>query len=569
MKAFNNYIKQYKFIYLFMIFLSGIGTICALIKAYSLSLVIDEIFKQQNSTLLRNIVILLVLILLLEQGISYVVGYLNTFVSQEIAYSLRKRLIKKLSNVKVEKLYLHASEKVIVNLTEDVNNITNILCNYLVTFLNAIFTALLTICVLLYLDVQLAIISFIVVLVRVFASIRFSKITKKNQRDILANNTIHIGIIKQLATHIKYFKAYRAENVMFQKYDNCSNRIVRLNFIAYLISYIINNFNAILDFLGSVIVFVLGVIAVYQGRITIGILFVFDSITNALGGSISSAVGIVIATARASVSINRVNQVFTEEEEINDGSPIEDNINNVAFSNISFSYDGSTVLDSFSYKFEKGNIYAVMGKSGIGKSTLANLFLKFYNVSSGNILINGLDIHSISSTSIRSKITLVFQEGVLLDNATIKENITFGNDISDEKLYSIVKACHINEFVDKYKDGLETILTENGSTLSGGEKQRIYIARALLRDSDVYIFDEAFSGMDSALSNDILFYIENLLKDKIVIIISHDLSIICKYNNIIFFEEDRRISCGDHKTLERQSEQYRKGVSNHSTQLFA
>ena len=558
MKHKNIYFNKFKWLFLVMVLLAGIASVFALIRTYFLSVVIDELIRQKGSDLLQNIICLLILMFFLGQGIAYLVGYLNTYVTQEIAYDLRSRIVRKLNRMKISRLQEMTSDHFVVSLTEDVGNVANLRCNYLVSLLNSAFTVLITVGLILYLDIQLALVSLLVIVVRVFFSVSFSKFAKKNQQDILENNTVHISFIKQIATHMKYIRAYCTEGIMSGRYDGCSREISRLNYAAYLINYLFNHINSILDFIGSVIVFVLGVIAVYQNRISVGILFVFDSVTGMLSGSMSGVVNIIISMIKAAVSDRRINDILATEEESRDGIELDQEINEISFSDVCFSYHDTKILDHFNYTFKKGCAYAVVGRSGIGKSTLANMFLKYYDQDSGEIKINNTKIQEISTDSIRSRIALVFQEGIILANCSVRENITLGNDVTDEQLERVVHACHISDFADELENGLDTIVRENGSNLSGGEKQRIYCARAMLRNCDVYIFDEAFTGMDAALSAEMIRYIEETLADKIVIIISHDTSIIRRYENIIVFEEDRHISCGCHNELLMNSENYRR-----------
>lgn len=562
----NTYFKQYKWKYLTIVLLAGISSICSLLKTYSLSIVIDELIRQKGSDLLKNLIYLLTLMFFLTQGLSYLIGYLNTSITQEITYDLRNRIIRKLNMINIRWLQEQKSDRYVIGLTEDVNAVANLHCNYLVSLLNAALTALITIGLILYIDVQLAAVSFIVIVARVVFSVLFAKIAKKNQKNILENSAVHIGIIKQITIHMKYIRAYCSENVMLKKYDDCSQKISWLNFAAYLINYFYTHLNSILDFIGSIIVFALGVLSVYQNRISVGILFVFDSVTGMLSGSISSVVNIIISITKATVSDRRINDILATEEESREGIALHQEIRDISFSSVNFSYRETKIIDNFSYSFIKGGKYAIVGRSGIGKSTLANMFLKYYQQDSGKILINNMEIQHISADSIRSRIAIVFQDGIILDNCSVRENITFGNEVPLEQIEKVAKACHISDFADDLENGLDTIVRENGTNLSGGEKQRIYIARAMLRESDVYIFDESFVGMDSVLLTDMIQYIEEALTDKMVIIISHDVDLIKRCRNIIVFEDDRQIVCGCHSELLLKSSNYRKFVEGDDKQ---
>lgn len=556
MKRYKEYISRYKWLYFIILFFAGIASLCSLTRSYYLSIVIDEVLELRNIVMLKKMVILFMLIILLEQVISYIVGYINTYVSQQISFSLREKMICKFSRISLRNIQERMSSDFVVNITDDVNLVSNVLCNYLVSLINSLLTVVITMCFILYLNVRLGIISFIVIAIQITASVLLSKITKKNQSDILINNSVHMGIVRRLVSQMKFIRAYRTEESTISRYNECSIYMVKLNFISYLISYVYSNINSVLSFVGSLIIFILGVIAVYSGQISIGILFVFDSLTGSLSGGVTNIVNIVIAYTRASVSIGRMNTVFDVEEEIESGEILEEAIESIEFKNVNFSYEDNKVLEGFTCEFKKGSTYAIIGRSGIGKSSLFILMLKFYAQSAGHILINGRELADISTNNLRDRITMVFQDGCIIDGSSIRDNILFGNGVSQEHFEEIVRVCHIDEFVNKLPDGYDTIINENGTNLSGGEKQRIYVARALLRDSDVYLFDEAFSHMDINLESNMMAYIKKRLSNKIIIFVSHNIEVIRGIENIVVFEDDKTTSFGNDEYLISTSKAY-------------
>lgn len=541
MKRFVNITQRYMPLYVCILLFALCASICGLVKTYFLSVIIDDVIELRDIAILKDIVILLIVLFVLEQLISYVVGYLNVYVTQNISITLRKNILNKIAKIKLKYIYDSRSGDFIVNFTEDINNISNCLCNYMVTIINSFFTVILTVLFLIIINVKLAFISLLVVTIQVLVSIFLAKITKKNQQDILENNARHIGIIKQISGQMKYIRSYRNETKTFDGYDKCSNEISRLNFVAYLLNYIYKNVNAFISFVGSMTIFIIGVILVYNGTISIGILFAFDSITGILYGNISNIVNIFTGLYRASVSFFRVNRLFEMEDEDDGVEEISENIEKIVFDKVDFKYKDTTILNNLQCEMQKGNTYVVVGKSGIGKSTMFNLLMKFYKIDNGCIYINNTPLNIAKTSSLRDKITIVYQDGCIIDGATIYENICYGNDVDDEKFYEVVKMCGIDLFAEKLKNKYETIIEENGTNLSGGEKQRIYIARSLLRSSDVYIYDEAFSQMDINLENKIIAYIREKFKDKIIIIITHDLNIIQEKDIVISLDNNKGV----------------------------
>lgn len=541
MKRFANITKKYMPLYICILLFALCASICGLVKTYFLSVIIDDVIQLRDIAILKNIVILLIILFVLEQLISYAVGYMNVYITQNISITLRKNVLNKISKIKLKYIYDNRSGNFIINFTEDINIISNCLCNYFLTIINSFITVVITVLFLIIINVKLAFISLIVVTIQVLISIFLAKITKKNQQDILENSAKHIGIIKQITGQIKYIRSYRNENKTFDNYNKCSNEISRLNFVAFLLGYIYRNINAFISFVGSMIIFIIGVILVYNGTISIGILFAFDSITGILYGNISNIVSIFTGLYRASVSFLRVNTLFDMEDEDDGIEEISGNIEEIIFDNVDFKYKDITILNNLQCKMEKGNTYVVVGKSGIGKSTMFNLLIKFYKIDNGCIYINNTPLDIVKTSSLRDKVTIVYQDGCIIDGATIYENICYGNDVDNEKFQEVVKACGINLFVDKLENKYDTIIEENGTNLSGGEKQRIYIARSLVRSSDIYIYDEAFSQIDINLENKIISYIREKFKEKILIIVTHDLNVIQENDKVISLDASKGV----------------------------
>lgn len=560
MKLYKKYLSKYKWTYTVILLFAAVASVCGLLKTYFLSIIIDDVIQLRNISLLKSIIVILILMAVAEQGISYIVGYMNTNTTQEISLDLRKRIMDKLGKACIAQMQKKSSNDFAVNVTDDVGLITNLLCNYFVTLINSIFTALITIGFIMLINIRLALISLVIVVVQIIISCRLSGIVRKNQSNILVNNSVHLGIIRQITDNIKYIRAYRSDKEMLSKYDGISRKTADLNYKSYLISFVYSSINTILGFAGSMVIFVLGVLAVYNGEMSIGILFVFDSLTGILSKSISGIVSVVIEYTKGFVSMKRIDEIWALDDETDGGKSMNESIDSIEFRDVSFAYDDNRVIDNFSYNFRKGNTYAVIGSSGIGKSTLAGLLLKFYDSYKGSILINSSELSELSAADIRDRVTIVFQEGVILGGCSLRDNITFGKDVPEEKLQAVIAAAKINAFAEKMSDGIDTVINYNGTNLSGGEKQRIYVARAMLRDSDVYIFDEAFSAMDAGLEKSIISLIEKEFSDKIVIFISHDIESIRKYENIIVFEDNRKISVGNDSELLKKSDNYLKFV---------
>lgn len=279
---------------------------------------------------------------------------------------------------------------------------------------------------------------------------------------------------------------------------------------------------------------------------------VFQSINQA--GSILSMLGILDSVLKDVETIENASEIKTS-------LPIEDiKSNKIEFKNVNFSYGTTQVLKNISATIEPNSITAIIGYSGSGKTTFCKLIPRFYDVDDGEILIGGAKITNIPINDLLKKITVVFQNVYLFED-TVLNNIRFAKpDASDEEIIEAAKKASCHDFIKKLPDGYQTKLSEGGNTLSGGEKQRISIARAILKDAPIVILDEFTSALDMENEYEILNSINNLIKDKTVIIIAHRMETIKNADHIIVLDKGKIMQEGTHNQLVNQEGIYKNFI---------
>lgn len=264
-----------------------------------------------------------------------------------------------------------------------------------------------------------------------------------------------------------------------------------------------------------------------------------------------------IAAAERAFNIFDTQNIIEESEA---AIKINDFKSSIIFDNVSFKYqnDSDNILNQINTKINKGQTIAIVGKSGAGKSTFSELIPRLYDVQKGEVLIDGINIKNYTLKSLRSMIGIVTQNAILF-NDTIKHNISYGSiQLSEEEIVKAIDSANLNDLINKLPEGLNTIIGENGVKLSGGEKQRLSIARAIIKNPEILILDEATASLDSESEKKVHKAIDNIIKDRTVIIIAHRLSTIINADKIIVIDQGEIVEEGTHKELLESNKKYKK-----------
>jgi ATP-binding cassette subfamily B multidrug efflux pump len=374
-------------------------------------------------------------------------------------------------------------------------------------------------------------------------------------------------ILDEGLTGVRVVRAFDRQKYEEQRFDEANldltNVAIRVNrLVALLMPIMMLSLN-----LSSVAILWFGAIRINNGEMQVGALFAFLQYSMQILFSLLMVSMMFIMLPRAAASANRINEVLAIEPEIKDADQVkraDEQKGYVEFQNVTFSYPGAEepALSHISFVTTPGEVTAIVGGTGAGKSTLVSLIPRFYDIDSGHILVDGVDIREMSQEQLRAKIGFVPQKTVLF-SGTIAENIRYGkDDASEEEVQQAAEVAQATEFISEMSDGFDSVIAQGGMNVSGGQKQRLSIARALVRKPEIYVFDDSFSALDFKTDARLRAALKQETRESTVLIISQRVSTIMDADQIIVLDNGHIAGIGTHRALMRTSEVYREIVSS-------
>ena len=561
-RLYKSYTKKYLKNILLSVFFSILLAGSTSAVAYLLDPAIKNLFIDQNHSLMIIIPGLIVLAFIVKGSSLYIAKVIMIGVSEEVKKDMQTDIFASLIKADTQLIDEKHSGQFISNLTNDVNLITNLVSTAILNLFKDSLTLIGLLSVMFYQNWKLSLIAIIMIpLASVAAKTLGKRISKVSTQQMNRAGILTTYLIEIFKNH-KLIKIFQKEN--FEK-ERAKNFIENLKESTRKIAIVFNRASPIMEILtGIMIAFLIFVAAklVSSKELEVSNFFSFLAAMMLAYQPVRSLATLNIAVQQGVAGASRVLPIIDDDVKIKDKDNAKDlnfKIGNIDFKDVNFFYPNSDkqILSSVNLSFLGGKMTALVGHSGAGKSTILNLIPRFYDASKGDIKIDDQSIYDTSTYSLRKNISLVSQDTTLFDD-TIKNNIAYANSKASQ--VEIEEACNhsfASEFIEKLPKKYDTLIGENGVRLSGGEKQRLSIARAMLKKSSIILLDEATSSLDAETEDKIQKAINFLTKGRTTIVIAHRLSTILNSDKIYVINKGKICGEGNHQTLLNSSDIYK------------
>ncbi len=551
--------KQTKKVYEMPVY-SGIGNIREYAENY-FNYYISKQLETDISTTLIIVVSIVIFFFLMKNVFNYLALFNITFVKNGLLKKLRERLYSKVLVMPIPYFINKKKGDLMSRITADILEIQTSYLSILELMVREPLTILFTLIVMFTISPELTLFVILFIPISGFIISIIGKRLRKDSKEVQQQQSNFLSIIDETISGQKVIKSFLSESFFSRKFDKINHLLFKYS------NKVINRKNLAGPFSEFMGILVIGVLLWFGGRMVLvsesisGTTFIvfmglaYNILTPAKNLSKS-----FYSIKKGNAAAERVFEIIEYDKYTNDGTrkiEIEEFKDKISFQDLEFSYGESKILDGITFTIKKGESVALVGSSGSGKSTIANLLNGFFSADSGSLLIDGINISDIKRESLYKNISIVTQESILF-NDNIFNNIKIGNlDAEKEDIIRAAKEANAHEFIEEQINGYETVIGDYGNKLSGGQKQRLTIARAMLKSPSILILDEATSSLDSKSEKKIQDAINKLMQGKTSLIIAHKFSTIKKCDKIILIDKGRIIAQGTHEELINSNSSYK------------
>lgn len=500
--------------------------------------------------------------------LAFITGFLVSKVSSNFSKNIRKKLFDKVETLAIQDVKKFSTSSLITRTTNDITQIQMLISMGLQLLIKAPVTAIWAITKILNKGFEWSMVTLIAVLV-LLITISILMILVMPKFKIVQKLTDKLnGVTRESLTGIRVVRAYNAEDYQEKKFASVNNELTNLQLsnqykfgvmqpVMYLVMYFLT---LSIYFIGAYLIkdaLLVDKLNLFSDMV------VFSSYAMQVIMSFLMLAMIFMMVPRASVSAKRINEVINTPDIIKDGTSTDGSlVGTVEFKNVSFKYPDAEeyLLEDITFTANKGETVAIIGSTGSGKSSLINLVPRFYEATKGSVLVDGVDVRDYKLESLNEKIGYVSQKAVLF-RGSIKSNILYGSNdknISDEKINEALEVSQASEFVQKLDDGINAMVSQGGTNYSGGQKQRLSIARAIAKDPEIYIFDDSFSALDYKTDAKLRHDLRAYAKDATMLIVAQRIGTILNADKIIVLESGKCVGMGTHKELLENCDVYKQ-----------
>ncbi len=530
-------------------------------SAYLVKPVLDDIFLNKDAVKLMILPFVVVALYLVKGGAMYGQRYLMAFIGQRIVADIRRDMYFRLQDMDLSFFFKNSTGAILSRLINDVNLLRGAVSGAVTSLLRDFFTIAGLIFVVFYRNWRLACIAMLVLPVAVYPIVafgrKFFKFSTRSQETIGDLSML----IHEAITGIRIVKAFGMEDYEKKRFEVENERLFRIYMRIQKVRALSSPVMETLGGLGIAAIIWIGGFQVLKGHATPGTFFSFMTALFMLYQPIKKINKSNSVVQEGLSAARRIFDVIDTKEKVvekPDAVEFPESWETLVFHRVSFSYGKEPVLQDINFALKRGEIVAFVGRSGSGKTTMMNLIPRFYDVTEGSITFDGRDIRDFTIRSLRANIAMVTQE-VVLFNDTVRNNIAYGNqNESMERIVWASKLANAHDFIVKLPEGYDTVIGEKGVKISGGERQRISIARAILKNAPLLILDEATSSLDAEAEVEVQKGLNNLMANRTVLVVAHRLSTVIGADRIYVLDKGKIVEVGTHESLFQAGGPYRQ-----------